>query len=241
MPLAPLSLLPIASVIIKFGKLSRNSSLHVCENKTALDDTANNDDTSGASLAATISFHASSSGRAIASPVIIIKLAFSEAIVFQTPLASNFSRSTVELPTKLCPITLHCDAPCMSGGSGYVTIENPVFPFGIKSVGCDTFSPLRISIPPPRAIKTSSCLQTTPFGIPVVPPVNKMYWSSFDRGAKSRCSDSVAIAVSYSAPITSIGRSGCTACAWGTNSGCTTKKDSPAFANKYANSSVTYR
>ena len=175
MPLAPLSLLPIASVIIKLGKFSRNSSLHVCENKTALDDTANNDDTSGASLAATISFHASSSGRAIASPVIIIKLAFSEAIVFQTPLASNFSRSTVELPTKLCPITLHCDAPCMSGGSGYVTIENPVFPFGIKSVGCDTFSPLRISIPPPSAIKTSSCLQTTPFGIPVVPPVNKMY------------------------------------------------------------------
>ncbi len=132
-PLPPPSDDPIASVMTKFGKLSRNSSLDACEKSTALDETAKSDDTSGAVLFSFMVLNSSSKGRAMASPVIMRRFTFSFSTVRHTSSALNFARSTLVLPTKLWPMMLHCVAPCMSGGMGNVVRAKPLLPLVMKS------------------------------------------------------------------------------------------------------------
>ena len=43
--------------------------------------------------------------------------------------------------------------------------------FLAKVVSSSTRMPLSASMPPPNAMKTSSCRHITPLGMPVVPPV----------------------------------------------------------------------
>ena len=68
-------------------------------------------------------------------------------------------------------MTAHCVAPCMSGAIGRNVSGTPIFAFSTMNSGCSARTFVIGSMPPPSAMKTSSCRQTTPFGMPVVPPV----------------------------------------------------------------------
>ena len=77
MPFPPPSDEPMASVITTFGKWSKNWSFSDGENTAAVDEIDSIDDRSRPLLGSSSS--ASTSGRAMASPVIIIELAFSSS------------------------------------------------------------------------------------------------------------------------------------------------------------------
>ncbi len=160
----------MASVTMRFGNRSMNCSLTEGENSAAVLDSETHVERSRAGLPGSSS--ASSSGRAIASPVIMIACTPSSEISSNTVLGSNWGRSTILLPTKLPPITPHCVAPCMSGAIGIITAcAGLARPFSTIASGRSTRVFVTGSIPPPRAKKTSSWRHTTPFGMPVVPPV----------------------------------------------------------------------
>ena len=170
MPLAPPSDEPTASVMTRFGKRSRNWSLSDGEKMAAVDDSDRSDDRSRPALGSSSS--ASTSGRAMASPVIISELAFSASTSRHTSCGSNWLISTTLLPRKLWPMTAHWVAPCISGAMGRKVRAKPVLrPRATRSSGAWALSPVRMSMPPPRANSTSSWRHTTPLGMPVVPPV----------------------------------------------------------------------
>ena len=125
MPLAPPSDEPMASVSTTLGKRSRNWSLSDGENTAAVDDSDSSDDRSRPLLGS--SSRASTSGRAMASPVIISELAFSSSTSRHTSWGSNWPMSTTLLPWKLCPMTAHWVAPCMSGAMGRNVRAKPIF------------------------------------------------------------------------------------------------------------------
>ena len=102
--------------------------------------------------------------------MIIIAFTRSRSTRRQTFFGSNFAISTVLRPTKLPPMTPHCVAPCMSGAIGNM-VSAPARPRSAMSSGFCARMPVRTSMPPPSVINTSSWRQTTPFGMPVVPPV----------------------------------------------------------------------
>ena len=65
----------------------------------------------------------------------------------------------------------HWAAPCMRGASTSAVDGAAAAPSRASSCSSVIGVPVRKSIPPPRARKTSSWRQTTPFGSPGVPPV----------------------------------------------------------------------
>src|SRR3972149_10855561 len=90
----------------------------------------------------------------------------------------------------------HCAAPCIRGAAGSDGITWPAFAFSLTCSGVVGGAPY--GLPPISAAKNrSSCRHITPFGMPVVPPVYKMYTSSAERGAKSRVADDDASASEY--------------------------------------------
>jgi hypothetical protein len=152
------------------GKRSRNWSLSDGEKMAAVDDSDRREERSRLRLGSSSS--ASTSGRAMASPVIITELAFSASTRRHTSWGSNWLMSTTLFPTKLWPMTAHWVAPCISGAMGRKVIANPFFrPRATRSSGACARSPDRTSMPPPRANSTSAWRHSTPLGRPVVPPV----------------------------------------------------------------------
>ena len=116
---------------------------------------------------------ASISGRPIASPVIMIALTFSRSTVDHTSSASNFGVSTTVLP-----LEHHAEHSPLAravherrqherhdAGTGWRR------PCRASSVSDSTLWPVMASMPCPSAMNTSSWRHTTPFGMPVVPPV----------------------------------------------------------------------
>lgn len=95
-PLAPDSDAPTASETMT-PRRSMNASFRVGEKSAALDATANSEDRSydPSAPSARGSSTASISGRAMASPVIMMTLTFSSSTAFHTPCASNLSISTM--------------------------------------------------------------------------------------------------------------------------------------------------
>ena len=159
----------MASVTTRFGNRSMNASFTAGEKSAAVLDSENHAERSRSSSPGSSS--ASSSGRAIASPVIMMLFTFSSAIARHTRAGSNLPTSTTLLPRNEPPITPHCVAPCMSGAIGSIVVGPP-------ASACSTSAPGMIdpvldtgSMPPPSAKNTSSWRHTTPLGMPVVPPV----------------------------------------------------------------------
>jgi hypothetical protein len=111
--------------------------------------------------------------------------------------SSEPSRSTIRAPVKNHMNDVHCAAACMSGAMAKNVM--PPSPMRSGSSAGDVTSPCsRIGSPPPRHAKNaSSWRHTTPFGMPVVPPVYMMYRSSPPRSSRSgRRGDADAIAAS---------------------------------------------
>ena len=106
----------------------------------------------------------------MASPVTMSTFTRSFSTSCQTLWGSKRLTRITLLPMKLPPITAHWVAPCMSGAMGS-EVTGPARPFSTISSGLTTRSLDRGSMPPPRAKNTSSWRQTTPLGMPVVPPV----------------------------------------------------------------------
>ena len=97
-----------------------NASFTAGEKSAAVLDSENHADRSRSSRPGSSS--ASSSGRAIASPVIMMLFTFSSAIARHTRAGSNLPTSTTLLPRNEPPITPHCVAPCMSGAIGSIVV-----------------------------------------------------------------------------------------------------------------------
>ena len=170
MPLAPPSDEPTASVITRLGKRSRNWSFTDGENTAAVDDSEMIDDRSRFLLGS--SSRASINGRPMASPVIMIAFTLSSSTRRHTWWGSKWGTSTTLWPTKLWPITAHWVAPCIRGAMGRNVSWRPrALPRSTRSWGASASLPVSRSMPPPSAKRTSACRQTTPFGMPVVPPV----------------------------------------------------------------------
>ena len=144
----------------RVGKRAKKSSLTDGENVAALLLRAITDDVSHFASGA---FSASINGRPMASPVIMSELTRSCSTKSHTFRASNLGMRTILLPTKLCPMTAHCVAPCMSGAMGRNVRHIPALPFSTMSSGRLARSLVIGSMPPPRAMNTSLCRQTTPF------------------------------------------------------------------------------
>jgi len=167
-PFEPLSDAPIASVRITLGSRSRKRSLTVGENTAAVLEIDTSDERSWSAPA---SSRASTRGRPIASPVIMIPLIRSSPTSCHTRLGSKRARRTILLPWNAPPITPHWVAPCINGAMGSIVPGWRSWARATSASGRSTRVLVVGSIPPPRAKKTSSWRHTTPFGIPVVPPV----------------------------------------------------------------------
>ena len=111
-PLPPLSDAPTPSTISRFGKCAKKSSFTAGENTAAVL-VIEEQRREIALLRRAAS--ASTSGRPMASPVIISACTRSASTRRHTSAGSNFATSTFLWPTKLRPITDHCVAPCISG------------------------------------------------------------------------------------------------------------------------------
>ena len=116
---------------------------------------------------------ASTSGRPIASPVIMITLTLLFADELPDPVRVELRRRGRSCCRRSCrPITPHCVAPCISGAIGNeVSGALPECPSRPSPRAGRPSCRSTRSMPPPSAKKTSSCRQTTPLGMPVVPPV----------------------------------------------------------------------
>ena len=86
----------------------------------------------------------------MASPVIMIELAFSVDTNLHTSWGSNLASRMVRLPTKLWPRIDHWVAPCMSGAMGS-RVSWPPWPFSTISSGDWTRVLVVGSTPPPSA------------------------------------------------------------------------------------------
>ena len=147
MPLLPPSEDPMASVITRLGRRSKNWSLTGAEKSAADDTTASSDERS---CSVPSSSRDSISGLPMASPVIITEFTFSSPTRRHTSCGSNLAIRTILAPTKLCPMTHHCVAPCMSGATGRCT-SPPLAPLATIWAGSVIRSLVTGSVPPPRA------------------------------------------------------------------------------------------
>jgi hypothetical protein len=106
----------------------------------------------------------------MASPTNVIVFTRSRATASQTPSGSKRGMSTMRSPQKNPMNTPSCAAPWISGGTGNCTTTARVFAFSASSSGLSIGTPA--GFPPPIPVKNrSSWRHTTPFGMPVVPPV----------------------------------------------------------------------
>ena len=167
-PLAPDSDAPMASVRRTPGSRSRNCSLTEGEKMAAELLMASSDETSYDAPGAV---RASTSGRAMASPVIDITFTCSRSTRRHASAASNLAVSTTLFPLNSAPRVPHWAAPCISGGIGNDAAPAPAAARSASSVGRSSFLPVNRSMPPPSVRKTSSWRHTTPLGMPVDPPV----------------------------------------------------------------------
>ena len=147
MPLLPPSDEPTASVMRMLGRWSKKSSFTGALNSAAEDTTAKSDDRSwlvpGSSSDST-------SGLPMASPVIITEFTFSSSTSRHTSCGSNLAINTILEPTKLCPMTHHCVAPCMRGATGRWVMAPPA-PLATMTAGSVTRVLVTGSVPPPSA------------------------------------------------------------------------------------------
>ena len=113
------------------------------------------------------------SGRAIASPTIVIAITFSRSTVAQIACGSilRCDVSTSVLPANIAIIATQSAAPCMSGGIGNETTPPPATAAATTSAGASSGPAVSESSGPIVERKKSFCVHMTPFGIPVVPPV----------------------------------------------------------------------
>ena len=86
----------------------------------------------------------------MASPVIMTELTLSSPTSRHTSWGSNLAIRTILAPTKLCPITHHWVAPCMSGATGRWT-RPPLAPLAAISAGSVARWFVTGSVPPPSA------------------------------------------------------------------------------------------
>ena len=122
-PLFPPSEDPMASVITRLGRWTKNWSLTGAENSAADDTTAS--ERREVVVGAPGSSSDSISGLPMASPVIITEFTCSSPTSRQTSWGSNLAIRTIFEPTKLWPMTHHWVAPCMSGATGRWVIPPP--------------------------------------------------------------------------------------------------------------------
>ena len=119
----------------------------------------------------------SRSGRAKASPTIDSVTTFSRPIVRHTSAGSRERGSSwMQTVPPWCRMMNEAQwaAPCMNGGAGSVRRFSPaVRAFATSSSTLPTAAP-PIRRPPIAPKKMSSCRQSTPLGMPVVPPVYRM-------------------------------------------------------------------
>ena len=102
-------------------------------------------------------------------------------MVRTTSSASKWSTTegkTTDCPVVSAVITLHCAAPWISGGRIINLV--PALPASRATISSTepAGSPVMILRPPKDVMKMSCWRHSTPFGIPVVPPVYKTYKSS---------------------------------------------------------------
>ena len=153
---------------------------------------------------------ASASGRPMESPTMVNMVTCSRATTSRTVPASiwRVGCSTVHPPLSMAPHADQWPLACMSGPSEYETktagnstsASARAFrrgctgeaAFAATSSGRSTWTP-GVMV----AKKMSSWRQTTPFGLPVVPPVYTMYASSPDRVGKSEAGACAATRSSY--------------------------------------------
>ena len=105
---------------------------------------------------------ASTIGRPMASPAIMMALIPSRWTVSQTSSASNLGERAIVLPWKTWPMTPHCAAPCMRGGviSSFTGVGLAA-PFLASSSSVVTLWPVVAWMPWPRAMKPG-CWSSTP-------------------------------------------------------------------------------
>jgi hypothetical protein len=168
-PLKPPSDEPTESVSTRLGKCSLNCAFTDGEKTAAVLERATSDDRSRPARARGSS---SARGRPIASPVTIITFTRSRSMSSQIFAASKerSQNSTTLFPTKEPDIVAHCDAPCMRGAIARLVIGG-FFVLALRSSGRSCGVAVTWSMPPPSVKITSCCRHTTPFGMPVVPPV----------------------------------------------------------------------
>ena len=156
---------PRPSTIMIHGKCSRNSRLRCADSAAPPDKMVKSEDRSRV-----LFFSPSKRGRANASPTIKRKFAFSFSTNPQ--MSSGSSRSGCDCTMIVPPlshvrIAIQCPAPCINGGLG--SDRSP------PTASCKNSSTVVAVFEPPKHSTTASAFrQSTPFGIPVVPPVYKM-------------------------------------------------------------------
>ena len=119
MPFIPLSDEPMASTMMMSGSSSSIWSLTDGLKTTALEDTTNSEDRSQRSG---FSARVSTSGRAMASPVITIVVTRLASMASNTASALKLRTNTTVLPSKRNRSEPHWAAPCISGGVFSATI-----------------------------------------------------------------------------------------------------------------------
>ena len=173
---APVSDDPTPSMMMALGRTSIKRCLtNGVSNAPPLATTAS-DDTSAIpfSMAAT-------KGRAIASPTTVTTETFSRSMVRTTSSASKWSTTvgkTTDCPLVSAVITLHWAAPWISGGRIINLVPGPSATLVAISSTESAGSPVMMFRPPKDVMKMSCWRHSTPFGIPVVPPVYRTYRSS---------------------------------------------------------------
>ncbi len=104
--------------------------------------------------------------------------------------------ASTTLPPPYSPMNAaHWAAPCINGAAGSIVTIPEASAFFPTCSGVSGGGPY--GLPPIIAAKKrSSWRHITPFGMPVVPPVYRMYRSSAERGPKSRSGEAAASASS---------------------------------------------
>ena len=147
-PPKPVSEDPMESVMIRSGSSSRNFSLMLVENSAAVLASKNRDDRSYSLPFSWWASSASSSGRAIASPVKNSRFTLCSAMVRHTSSASNSGTSTTVWPENSDIQVADWVAPWIIGGIGYRTIGAFAAACLARSYSSAIGSPVAKSVPP---------------------------------------------------------------------------------------------
>lgn len=150
-----------------FGSSETSCSRTFFENSAPPEPTTNSE---LRSYSAPCSAIASASGRAIASPTMVIVITRSRSMSARTFFASNDGTTTCEVPRQKALNMLYIAAPWISGAVSIQVIAGMFAACAATDAMSECGSP--IGLPPDRAAwKKSSARHITPLGMPVVPPV----------------------------------------------------------------------